>query len=137
MVHTEGGDFRSGVGDALTMRTFPLFFDVLRVLLVAGVTVVAEAAFKDRRWREGLAPVLPLARLRIIQCTVPDAIARERVARRLSEPSRAAHADALWLGDDERGPFERLSLSAPSITVDTTDGYAPDLDEIKAFVDRS
>jgi hypothetical protein len=32
----------------LTQRRLPPFFDVLRLLLTAEVTVVAEAAFQDR-----------------------------------------------------------------------------------------
>ena len=32
------------------------------------------------------------------------------------------------------GTFERLSIDAPSLSVDTTDGYAPDLPQIVAFV---
>jgi predicted kinase len=136
MVHAEGRDFRASVGDALTRRTFPLFFEVIRLLVTAGVTVVAEAAFQDPRWRDGLAPMLSLARLRIIQCTVSDAVARERVARRMGDPSRRAHADADWLVQQSTHPFERLSLPAPSVTVDTTGGYVPDLSEIVAFVCR-
>ena len=54
MVHAHRGEFEAASGDPLTQRTFPLFFDVLRLLLEGGVTVVAEAAFQDRLWREGL-----------------------------------------------------------------------------------
>jgi hypothetical protein len=32
--------------------------------------------------------------------------------------------------------FARISLAAPSLDVDTTDAYAPDLTEIVAFVNR-
>jgi predicted kinase len=136
MVHAHRAEFRAGPSDALTMQTFPLFFEVLRVLITRGVTVVAEAAFQDGRWREGLAPLLPLVQLRIIHCVVDDAHARERVARRRGERTRAAHADAEWLAASEGRPeaFERIRLPAPSLVVDTTDGYAPDLAAIVAFV---
>ncbi len=133
MVHAEGPDFRPSVGDALTMRTFPLFFEVLRVLLANGVTVVAEAAFQDRLWREGLTPLLPLARLRLIHCTVDAGVARERMLRRASDPTRAAHADAQWVAAGT-STFERVSLPAPSLVVDTTNGYVPDLGAIVSFV---
>jgi hypothetical protein len=33
------------------------------------------------------------------------------------------------------GAFDRVSVDAPWIEVDTTDGYAPGLSEIVAFVD--
>src|SRR5918992_3313752 len=57
MVHAEGGDFQPAPGDPLTRRTFATFFDVLRLLLDADVSVVAEAAFQDRLSRHGLEPL--------------------------------------------------------------------------------
>src|SRR5580700_10359113 len=69
MVHTAPG-FVAGPGDELTMRTLPVFFDVLTLLLGAGVTTVAEAAFQDRVWRPRLEPLRSLARLRIVHCVV-------------------------------------------------------------------
>jgi hypothetical protein len=48
MVHAHGGVFEAAAGDPLTQRRLPPFFDVLRLLLTAEVTVVAEAAFQDR-----------------------------------------------------------------------------------------
>jgi hypothetical protein len=36
--------------------------------------------------------------------------------------------------DEALRGFERLSLDAPSLSVDTTDGYAPGLARIVAFV---
>src|SRR3954452_25248663 len=64
MVHAHGGAFEAARGDPLTQRTLPVFFDVLRVLLAGGVTVVAEAAFQDGVWRQGLEPLTRHARLR-------------------------------------------------------------------------
>lgn len=141
MVHAHGDDFTPRVGDPLTIRTFEVFFEVLRVLVTAGVTVVAEAAFQDARWRDGLEPVMGLARLRIVQCSVDPAVACERIERRrAAEPSRGAHADGQLLAaltpENRRAfaSFERLSIPAPSIVVDTADGYAPDLEQVVAFV---
>lgn len=142
MVHAHAGEFQPGPGDPLTVRTFSVFFDVLRALLSAGVSVVAEAAFQDQRWRQGLEPLSELAKLRIVHCTVDDAVARERVARRLADrSSRRAHADlellkALDTGQRSFASFERISIPAPSIIVDTTDGYTPALAEVVKFIDR-
>jgi predicted kinase len=136
MVHAEGGEFEPAPGDPLTVRTFPLFFDVLRLLVTGGVTVVAEAAFQDELWRRGLEPLAGLAQLRIVQCHVDATVAHERAATR----HRNAHADsaqaelAEWTS--AYAAFERVSLPAPSIDVDTTDGYEPALAEIVAFVNR-
>jgi predicted kinase len=140
LVHAHGGEFQAAAGDPLTQRTLPLFFDVLRLLLTAQVTVVAEAAFQDRLWRPGLQPLTELAQLRIVQCHVDVAVAHERHEHRLAAGGRKAHAKIIGNELDEwrdaYESFDRLSLPAPSIDVDTTDGYAPDLAEIVAFVNR-
>jgi predicted kinase len=139
MVHAEGGSFKPAYGDPLTQRTLTAFFDVLRVLLEAGVSFVAEAAFQDRLWRVGLEPLAGLAELRIVHCTPDPAVAWERFPHRLAP--RAAHAVGahvhdleLWKRDWES--FERVSVSAPSLVVDPTDGYSPGLTEIVEFVNR-
>ena len=76
MAHATGG-FEPTAGDALTIRTLPLFFAVLHLLLEGGVTVVAEAAFQDRLWRPNLEPLTELARLRLVQCHTDPATAGE------------------------------------------------------------
>ena len=143
MVHAHGGAFEPGAGDPLTRRTFPVFFEVLRVLLVAEVTVVAEAAFQDALWRRGLEPLAGLAELRLVHCTVAAEVGHERALRRAAnEPGRrAAHGtSALQKGllrwREEVAAFERLSLPAPALEVDTTDGYAPSLEQVVAFACR-
>jgi predicted kinase len=138
MVHATPG-FVPGPGDELTMRTLPAFFGVLEFLLTAGVTTVAEAAFRNRIWRERLEPLLPLARLRIVHCTVDPEVAFQRIVRRgEASAARAAHADP---GPDDAAhyvqrhlAFDRISLTAPWIEVDTTSGYRPGIDPVVAFV---
>jgi predicted kinase len=139
MVHAAGDGFRPAAGDPLTQRTLPVFFGVIETLLTAGVTTVAEAAFQDRLWRHGLEPLLSRARLRIVQCHADPAVGRER--RRLAaESGQTAHATII--GEDVEdwrtayAEFERLSLPAPSLDVDATDGYAPAVEAIVAFVNR-
>jgi len=137
MVHTAPG-FVAGPGDELTMRTLPVFFGVLELLLRAGVTTVAEAAFQDKIWRTGLEPLREIARLRIVHCVVDAEVAFQRsLRRREADPLRRAHADPGPAEAAERArahrTFDRLSLDAPWIEVDTTDGYVPGLEEIVAF----
>jgi predicted kinase len=136
MVHAAPG-FDPRPGDELTRRTFPVFFAVLDVLLKAGVTTVAEAAFQDHVWRPRLEPLLGLARLRILQCTVDDDLASRRIAQRARDnPLRRAHADSTVLAGQGRRAFVRLSMDVPSLDVDTTDGYRPGLEQIMAFVNE-
>src|SRR4051794_41767295 len=61
MVHAHGGDFQAGSGDPLTVRTLPVFFDVLRVLVTAGGAGVAGGGVPDRVWRGGVAAPSGLA----------------------------------------------------------------------------
>jgi predicted kinase len=138
MVHASPG-FVPAVGDELTARTLPVFFGVLELLLRAGVTTVAEAAFQDRVWRPRLEPLRGLAEFRIVQCVVDADVALARIRRRRAgNPLRRAHVDSMTgydttyrLGYDA---FDRVSIEAPQLQVDTADGYRPGLDEIVAFV---
>jgi predicted kinase len=131
--------FVAATGDELTVRTLPTFFSVLELLLAAGVTTVAEAAFQDRVWRPRLAPLRRLAQLRIVQCSVDANVAWARIKQRQQDyPLRRAHADA-EINDVaahalSHNGFDRVSLDAPSIDVDTTDGYQPEISDIIAFV---
>ena len=141
MAHATPG-FVPGPGDDLTMQTQPAFFGVLELLLTAGVTTVAEAAFQDRIWRPRLAPLLPLSRLLIVHCTVAPEAAFQRIVRRGETSTvRAAHADP---GPDDAADyirrhlaFDRVSLDAPRIEVDTTSGYRPGIDQVVAFINGS
>ncbi len=126
MAHAHGSDFQGAPGDPLTQRTFPLFFDALTMLVAAGVTVVAEAAFQDSRWRLVLEPLAERAELRIVRCKVAAPVAHARAA------GRAGHARVHGVGTT--GSFEHITLPAPTLDVDTTDGYDPGLDELLRFV---
>ena len=131
MVHALGGEFTPAPGDPLTRRTFSVFFEVVRLLLEAGATVVAEAAFEDQVWRSQLEPLAHLARVRILRCRLEPDEARRRMAGR---PTRTAHVDPSALETDYHRKFALLSLAEPTLDVDTLSGYVPSLDEIVAFV---
>jgi predicted kinase len=138
MVHATWGTadgFVPGPGDELTVRTLPVFFAVLQVLLQAGVTTVAEAAFQDHVWRPRLEPLLGLAQLRIVQATVDPDLALRRIEQRARvNPLRRAHADPGSPRPAVALTFTRVSMDVPSLEVDTSDGYRPGLDQIVAFV---
>ena len=124
----------------LNLRTLPAFFGVLELLLRAGVTTVAEAAFQDHIWRPRLEPLRELARIRVVHCRVPAEVAHARVVRRLAgDPSRRAHGDRPAADAAGHAPghdgFVRPALGVPELEVDTTQGYAPGLDAIVRLLD--
>lgn len=138
MVHAIG-DFTAAPSDELTLRTLPTFFQVLELLLAAGATTVAEAAFQDRLWRPYLLPLVGLADIRVVHCQIPAEVAWDRIQRRHGEnPTRRAHADAYLVDHhrhtDRHDGFDRVRLDVPELDVDTSDGYRPGLGEIVAFI---
>jgi predicted kinase len=141
MVHATYGPAASGFvprpGDELTVRTLPVFFGVLALLVRSGVTIVAEAAFQDHVWRPRLEPLLDQAQLRIVNCAVDPDLALRRVWQRAQDnPLRRAHADPGPDRPSSPPPFTRISLDVPTLEVDTANGYRPGLDQIVAFVYR-
>ena len=124
--------FVASSSDPLTKRTYGVFFEAMDLLLRAEVTLVAEAAFQHRLWVQGLSPLQDLATLKIIRCHVGDEIARDRQQQRLLiQGTRAAHADAQHL--IEAAPFDAIHLDAPTLDVDTSDGWQPGLAVIAEF----
>ena len=116
----------------MTQRTYGVFFEVMSLLLRAEVTLVAEAAFQHRLWVQGLSAQEDLATFKIIRCTVEDEIARDRQQQRLlTQGTRAAHADAQHLV--EAATFDPIHLDAPTLDVDTSDGWQPGLPTIAEF----
>jgi predicted kinase len=134
MAHATPG-FVPGPGDPLTMRTLSTFFDVIGLLIGRGTTVVAEAAFQDRLWNPGLAPLLGRADVRILHCTVPAEVALARINARTANSNRAAHEDAQISAEARmrtHNAFQPVDLPVPALTVDTT--TTPSVDEILRFL---
>jgi predicted kinase len=112
------------------------------LLLKAGVTTVAEAAFQDHVWRPRLTPLLGLAAVRIVHCVADPEVAFDRILhRRADDVTRRAHADPRPADRAEylrrHREFNRVALGVPWIEVDTTSGYRPGIAEISAFASRS
>ncbi|MGW8885952.1 hypothetical protein [Streptomyces sp. NPDC055749] len=81
-----------------------------------------------------------LSQIRVVRCITPSVVARDRIVRRAEDPAyRAAHADqelldAIASGRFSYTKFKPISLDMPTLTVNTSNGYRPSLDDIKAFL---
>lgn len=126
-------DFVPAVSDPLTVRTYGLFFAVIQLLLEHGVTHVAEASFQHENWSRKLEPLRQVAELRILRCQVLPELRLARAAdRQRRQPTRAAHDDAGYFFGRQQS-FDPIHIDAPTLDVNTSDGYDPDLAAIEAF----
>lgn len=139
--HTFDHDLKLASKDDVAKVAFDAFFKVIELLVASRVTLVAEAAFQDHRWRIGLEPLLAMADMRIIHCTIDPELAHQRIARRRFEQQgtprakrTTTRAPDIEMRRASDHPFEPLSLPVTSLHVATTDSYDPGLDEIVAFI---
>ena len=114
-----------------------LFFAVVAKLLDGGVSLVAEAAFQHRLWRERLEPLRSKADVAIVLCEAGDRTAFERYLRRgLDDPMREfLHGDpGVSLARQGRAPepppYDPPRLGFPTFAVDTSAGYDPSLSDL-------
>jgi predicted kinase len=134
-----GGDIELHVSNA--------FFAAVRLLLDQHITVVAEAAFQHAVWASRLEPLMEIARVRIVLCEVSAELALARqVERGAADPDRvrfhhdravrAVRAGANWR-ELPRGTYAPPNLQAPTLNVETSDGYLPAFESIVAFARAS
>jgi len=119
-------------------RSFDLFFETIELWLRAGVSLIAEYGFA--RWAEPrLRALVPLARAVLLYCDTPDEVAAQRfIARERVNPRARLDILAGIVERMERGTYDwrtadPFDVGAPMLRVDTTRGYAPELDAIVAF----
>jgi len=142
-VHTLGGSHAS-LGQDINRRLYTIFFETVDFVVSKGLSVVIEAAFQHTLWAPKLTHLADVSRVSIVVCTVDPNLARSRwVERSLADPTRerfhgdnAVHAarDGIELSIENYDPPE---MDMPTLTVDTTDGYNPALEQIASFVMQS
>lgn len=135
MVQAVGQDLTPNDHDRLNRRTLTIFFELLSTLVRAEVSGVAEAAYQDRLWRPGLAPLLPLARILIVRCHVHTGLARTRQEDRLRvDPRRGAHQDRTHLGMVDTAVFDWPQLDVPTLDLDTAGDLSTAVEAAATFV---
>lgn len=118
---------------------FDVFFSVTRQYLREGVSVVIEAAFHAKRSRSGLLELAQDAQVIHIALTTPTDVALRRYRSRAEAGNRhPAHNDLAFAAQMEAGEKDVgiycFALPFPSLTVDASDGWNPDLSEVEEFV---
>jgi predicted kinase len=138
-VHTLGGSHAS-LGPDINARLYPIFFESIDFVVSRGISVVVEAAFQHKAWAPKLTELAERSRVAIIICSVEPSLARSRwIERGLADSARErfhgdnvarAAAGGAGLPADQYDPPH---MDLPTLTVDTTDGYNPALDQVVSF----
>ena len=116
---------------------YKTFFEVINLLISKRISIVIEAAFQHQLWAPQLSNFLNKAEIRIIICKIPLEMAKERFYKRiLEQPERKKYHDdttidlTVLLTED----YEMINMPLPTLEVDTTDKYNPDLKRIVDFI---
>jgi predicted kinase len=123
----------------LSLASFRVLYAVLGQLVDASVSVVVDCNFHRGHSEDELRPLVARSRAVLVHCqTTPDEITR-RYERRVALAQRhPGHHDSTFRNDLAAtlgsGIYDPIDLDLPTIRVNTTDGYDPDIDAIRAFV---
>lgn len=130
-VHTHG------VTDSAANRTiYEAFFATIALLLDQQISLIAEAAFQHHVWAPRLEALQARARLRLVVCQVDPALAQQRrQKRRQANPDwHRFHGDTDARLYNAKQAYQPPELPFPTLTVATSNGYAPELADIVSFV---
>lgn len=125
-----------------TAQTFSALHALAAAHLDAGVGLVLEAAFHRGISEPEVAPHLARSAAVDVHCTAELAVVRRRFEERAGSAQRhPCHPDLETLAetgiDTWPDRYGRMELGIPVLEVDTTDGHAPSVDAIVAWVEAN
>lgn len=119
--------------------SYAVLFEIAANLLDATVGVIVESNFRRGHSEPDLLPLVKRASAILLHCRIShDETVRRYLHRATHEDRHAGHFDQLAVADLAQdltaGKYEPLNLDVPTLVIDTTDGYSPDLNQIGRFV---
>ena len=124
----------------LKVTTF--FFSAMQMFLNSRVSIVAEAAFQHKLWEANVHRLSDISQIFFVICDLdPVLCAQRHLDRGLNDPTRE-----FYHGDNrvkvyretgeflEPGGYTPPSFDLPTLRVATSDGYSPELTDIRAFI---
>jgi diadenosine tetraphosphate (Ap4A) HIT family hydrolase/predicted kinase len=117
----------------LGSAAYEALFTVADRILAAGHGLVLESNFRRGMADAPLRALAKLAPTVVVVCRTPDALRRRRYGQRAGSRHRVHIEDAIlaeWNSDDAEF---LIDIGVPRLIVDTTDGYAPSVEEVVAF----
>lgn len=120
--------------DSVAQHIYDTFFEAIELFITKGISIIAEAAFQDKLWKSKLLNLSGKAAIKIIICTTNLDILNSRfINRLLNNPNREKYH-----GDKEmnliNGDYTPVNMDVPTLEVDTTENYDPNLQEIISFI---
>jgi predicted kinase len=126
------------LNNSSALHVYDTFFKVIDLLTSKGISIIAEAAFQDKLWKPKLLNLSGKAKIKIIICKTSSHLTKARFNERLlKEPDREKfHGDNLVKenGGLLTNSYDAPNINAPTLEVDTTDGYNPQIEEITSFI---
>lgn len=116
---------------------YRLFFETINLLIAKNISLIAEAAFQDHLWKPQLLHLQDKAEIRIIICEIKPDLAKTRFEHRLlANPDRHKfHGDNQHKknGGLQTDTYVPVDMDVPTLRVDTTQDYSPELQQIVEF----
>ncbi|MGI8484248.1 MAG: AAA family ATPase [Thermomicrobiales bacterium] len=125
----------------LGVASWRMMYSVLDALIGRVPGVIIESNFVRGRDEQNSLPRIDQCETTVLHCTAPWETIEARIRARESDPARhAGHFDQVALRDAEglfaAGKYAPTDLPVETVTVDTTDGYAPMLDDLVEIIER-
>lgn len=127
----------------INLVVYDTFFQAIELLLRNHITLIAEAAFQHKLWMPKLQPLQAIADIRLVVCSVDPALARTRyLERSIVDPAREHYHPHTSIQPNEQDsevitPYQPPQLAAPTLHVDTSNGYNPSLQQIVEFATQA
>ena len=130
---------RNGIAGRDGAAAFRAFYELLAFHVDKQISFIVDQALQAELAPAALRPLMYKAELVIIHCRAGREQCRDRLAARLeSDSHRASRHTASAIAEMDDGSFnwavyEMIPIEAPSMIVDTDDGYSPTVEEVAAF----
>ena len=119
------------------------FFEIVQKTVDCGISVIIEAAFQHKLWAPRLKPFIDKENIAIVICSVSPATAQSRFIERGSLDPNRVHFHGDNISETQTAETSKKiimpgytppQLDLPTLTVDTTNGYNPNLEEVSNFI---
>ena len=116
-------------------KVYDTFFNTIEQLLDSDITIIAEAAFQHKVWIKKYDTLKQKSNIKVIICKTDPKLANKRyLERKERDPLREYFHGDPTVSMENDGPYEIIKIPEPTLEVETTDNYNPNLSTITSFI---